>query len=387
MNIKITWKRVLAGVLLLGGFAIASSTTILQIDSLYNSTGGATIAVPSVGTALLSDTSTNTVTNKSLSGASNTFSAIPVSAIATGTGLSVQSGGTGLATITAHGVMIGEGTSAVAPTSAGTAFQVLVSGGASADPTFAAISLNQAAAVSGQLGVANGGTGDATLTANGMLYGNGTSAVGITAAGSQYQVFQAGASGVPTVGALQLGQAAAVTGTLPVGNGGTGQASLTSGSVLIGAGTSAVTLVAPGTSGNVLTSNGSTWSSTAPASVAPTLNGTQAAPLSVVAGTGIAISAPTYANIAHIKSNVAASTTTVTATPSITACTADGQTLVVESESGTALITLQDEASLAGSKLKMNGNWTSVVGASGTKATISFVCDGAGFWVETGRNN
>lgn len=56
-----------------------------------------------------------------------------------------------------------------------------------------------------------------------------------------------------------------VTGTLPVSNGGTGSSSLTANNVLLGNGTSAVQVVAPGTSGNVLTSNGTTWQSTAPA--------------------------------------------------------------------------------------------------------------------------
>jgi hypothetical protein len=55
----------------------------------------------------------------------------------------------------------------------------------------------------------------------------------------------------------------AVTGTLPVANGGTGATTLASGNVLIGAGTSAVTSVAAGTAGNVLTSNGTTWTSSA----------------------------------------------------------------------------------------------------------------------------
>ena len=56
-----------------------------------------------------------------------------------------------------------------------------------------------------------------------------------------------------------------VTGTLPVGNGGTGATTLTLNNVILGNGTSAVQVVAPGTTGNVLTSNGATWSSTAPA--------------------------------------------------------------------------------------------------------------------------
>lgn len=56
-----------------------------------------------------------------------------------------------------------------------------------------------------------------------------------------------------------------ITGTLPVANGGTGATTLTANNVLLGNGTSALLAVAPGTSGNVLTSNGTTWQSVAPA--------------------------------------------------------------------------------------------------------------------------
>lgn len=52
---------------------------------------------------------------------------------------------------------------------------------------------------------------------------------------------------------------------LAVADGGTGASTLTG--VVIGNGTSAMTAVAPSTSGNVLTSNGTTWASTAPAVV------------------------------------------------------------------------------------------------------------------------
>jgi len=57
-----------------------------------------------------------------------------------------------------------------------------------------------------------------------------------------------------------------VTGTLPVANGGTGATTLTANYVLLGNGTSAPQMIAPSTSGNVLMSNGTTWSSTTPAS-------------------------------------------------------------------------------------------------------------------------
>jgi len=52
-----------------------------------------------------------------------------------------------------------------------------------------------------------------------------------------------------------------VTGTLPVANGGTGAATLTANNVILGNGTTAVLFVAPSTSGNFLTSNGTTWTS------------------------------------------------------------------------------------------------------------------------------
>lgn len=51
----------------------------------------------------------------------------------------------------------------------------------------------------------------------------------------------------------------------PVAAGGTGSTTLTANNVILGNGTSAVQFVAPSTSGNVLTSNGTTWQSTAPA--------------------------------------------------------------------------------------------------------------------------
>jgi len=71
-----------------------------------------------------------------------------------------------------------------------------------------------------------------------------------------------------------------VTGTLPVANGGTGATTLTANNVILGNGTSAPLLVAPGTTGNVLTSDGTTWASSTPpagfsASADNTFTGTQ----------------------------------------------------------------------------------------------------------------
>ena len=85
---------------------------------------------------------------------------------------------------------------------------------------------------------------------------------------------------VTTSGNLTLGGTLAISnddwsGTdLSVANGGTGASSFTANSVLLGNGTSAFQEVSPGTSGNVLTSNGTTWESTAPAAGAGTFEAT-----------------------------------------------------------------------------------------------------------------
>lgn len=55
----------------------------------------------------------------------------------------------------------------------------------------------------------------------------------------------------------------ATSASLGVANGGTGSTTLTANSVILGNGTSAVQFVAPGTTGNVLKSNGTTWTSAA----------------------------------------------------------------------------------------------------------------------------
>ena len=52
---------------------------------------------------------------------------------------------------------------------------------------------------------------------------------------------------------------------LAVADGGTGLSTLTANNVILGNGASAPTFVAPGASGNLLTSNGTTWASTTPA--------------------------------------------------------------------------------------------------------------------------
>jgi hypothetical protein len=114
-------------------------------------------------------------------------------------------------------------TGTLAMTYSGTALPIANGGTGTTSTTFANLTTN----VTGTLPIANGGTGTTSTT-----FANLTTNV---------------------------------TGTLPVANGGTSLTTLTANNVLLGNGTSAPSFVAPSTSGNVLTSNGTTWTSATPA--------------------------------------------------------------------------------------------------------------------------
>lgn len=159
------------------------------------------------------------------------------------------------ATYTAHGVLLGEGTSSIVATSAGTNGQVLI-GSTGADPAFSTITSSGSTLtltggahtlnidVTAPLNVAHGGTGAITLT--GVLTGNGTSAVTANAV-TQHGVLIGGAANA--VSSL----AVAATGTVLAGSTGadpafTGSPSV-SGSVTAGTGVTA-------TLGNITATNG-----------------------------------------------------------------------------------------------------------------------------------
>jgi len=75
------------------------------------------------------------------------------------------------------------------------------------------------------IGVNLGGTGTASFTANGVLLGNAANPIQSTSAGAADQIFRVpGAGGAPAFGAVDLAKAAAVTGVLALANGGTGTA-------------------------------------------------------------------------------------------------------------------------------------------------------------------
>ena len=74
-------------------------------------------------------------------------------------------------------------------------------------------------------------------------------------------------------GSITNGNIVSLTTPLATSNGGTGLPTLTANNVLLGNGAAAVQLVAPGTSGNVLASDGTTWASTTPVIIPPTAIG------------------------------------------------------------------------------------------------------------------
>lgn len=128
----------------------------------------------------------------------------------------VSNGLTGAGSFTAHGVLIGEGTGAIASTGSGALGEPLIATGATTDPIFG-----------GPVLAGFGGTGLSTIPAHGVMLGAGTSAVSVTGAGNAGQVFESnGTSADPSFTAFALN--------------------------------------APGTTGNVATSNGTDWVSSAP---------------------------------------------------------------------------------------------------------------------------
>lgn len=111
------------------------------------------------------------------------------------TPVSVANGGTGVATLAIHGVVVGQAAAAVHVTAAGTAGQPLLSGGAGADPAFGAIDISGAAATGGSTlinahvkqfasGASAGGAAFEVLTVTGLLSTDTILSVSQTVAGA-----------------------------------------------------------------------------------------------------------------------------------------------------------------------------------------------------------
>jgi hypothetical protein len=127
----------------------------------------------------------------------------------------------------------------------GTSGQVFTSGGASAAPSWASISVSS---VTGTLPVANGGTGLTTYTIGDLIYASGATALSKLADVATGNALISGGVGVaPSWG--KIGLTTHVNGTLAVANGGTGATSLTG--YVKGNGTSAMTASSTIPSGDI----------------------------------------------------------------------------------------------------------------------------------------
>ena len=123
-------------------------------------------------------------------------------------------GGTGLSTFVAGDLIYADSSSTLARLADVAVGNALISGGASADPSWGKIGL--ATHVDGTLPIANGGTnGAATPTAGGVAYGNGT-AYAFSSAGTSGQVLTSSGAGAPSWATPTTGTVTSVTGTLPI---------------------------------------------------------------------------------------------------------------------------------------------------------------------------
>ena len=290
-------RTVTAGAGLTGGGALSSDITLSASFSATNPAAGNTTASPGSASTLARSDHVHPAVN--LASATQTQGVLPLS-----------SGGTNGSLTAVAGAIVYSSGSAMAFSAVGTIGEVLTSNGAGT-PTWAVpaaggvtsvaasggttgmtfsgspITTSGTLTLAGTLVVANGGTGATTLAANNVLLGNGTGALQVVAPGTSGNVLTSDgttwASTTPTAGGVTSVAASGGTtgmtfsgspittsgtltlaGTLIVANGGTGATTLTANNVLLGNGTSALQVVAPGTSGNVLTSDGTTWASSAP---------------------------------------------------------------------------------------------------------------------------
>ena len=253
-----------------------TSATLTNATGLPLTTGvTGTLAVTNGGTGVTTSTgSGNNVLSTSptlvtpilgtpTSGTLTNATGLPLTTGVTGT-LPVANGGTNITTYATGDILYASASNTLSKLTAGTNGYVLTL--AAGVPTWAAGGGGSSAITVNTTTITGGTTGR-------VLYDNAGTVGELATTGSGNVVLATSPTlvtpilGTPTSGTLTnatgLPLTTGVTGTLPVANGGTGAATLTANAVLIGNGTSAVTAVAPGTTGNLLTSDGTNWTSTA----------------------------------------------------------------------------------------------------------------------------
>ena len=173
-----------------------------------------------------------------------------------------------------------------------------------------------------------------------------------------------------------------MTGTLPVANGGTGAATLTANNVILGNGTSAVQFVAPGANGNVLTSNGTTWVSSAAGASGTVTSVAMTVPAFLsVSGSPITSSgtlAVSYSGTALPVANGGTGATTLTGvlkgngTSAFSAATAGTDYVApATATTFTALQTFSGSTSVAATKLA-NAKEVATISATAATGTIAY---------------
>ena len=166
------------------------ATTLGAGQILIGNGTGAVTAIANVGTAGVYGNAAyhpviTTDAYGRVSAVTNTAIAIDTSQITSGT-LGVVRGGTGAATFTNGSILVGSGTDALATlanstyTATGTGTQNNTITSVTVD-SYGRLTAATFSAISG-LTVGQGGTGLSTFTTNGITYGNGSSALGVTAA-------------------------------------------------------------------------------------------------------------------------------------------------------------------------------------------------------------
>jgi len=158
-------------------------------------------------------------------------------------------GGTGTSTVTTGDLLYGSGTNAWSKLPLGIGYKSLVVNAGGTQVEWNAVALNQAAAVSGQLGTGNGGTGLSTYTAGDLLYYASGTALSKLALGTSTYVLTAGASAPTYVAQSTLSVGSATTATNIAGG--------AVGSLPYNTGSGATSFLALGTNGYVLTAGAS----------------------------------------------------------------------------------------------------------------------------------
>lgn len=208
---------------------------------------------------IFTQTASGTYTGRTITGTSGTIAITNGSGVSGNPTITIDSGYVGQSTITTLGTIatgVWSGTT-IGITKGGT-------GQTTATAAFNALAPAQASNSGKYLTTDGTNTSWGTVTAgfsdpgaNGLVVRtslNTSTARTITGSTNIAVTNGDGVSGNPTL---------AITSQIPVANGGTGLGTLTVNNVILGNGTSTPTFVAPGTSGNVLTSDGTTWNSTA----------------------------------------------------------------------------------------------------------------------------